>query len=151
MRTLAGTDLVPASVARTATLADAANELIERDVSLVAVVDEENRVVGLFGGEELLRGLFPRYLGELHHTAFATDDAASLLARASEARGERVETHMREPVTVEVDSSATHAAERFLHCGLPALAAVEGGAFVGMLDRVAFSHSIFRAAASDGG
>ena len=151
MRTLAGTDLVRASVARTATFAEAGRELIARDAALVAVLDEREAVVGLFGGEELLRGLFPRYLGELHHTAFATDDVAGLLSRALEVRGEHVEAHMREPVTVEVDSSATHIAERFLHCGLPALAAVEDGAFVGMLDRVAFSHAIFREAEADRG
>lgn len=142
MPKLADIGLVPASVVRTATFGDAVDELNNRAVAMIAIVDERNSVVGMFGGEELLRALFPRYLGELHHTAFATDDIGGLLGRARTVRSEPVERHMRKPVTVDADTSAMHVAERFLHCGLPALAAVAEDEFVGMVDRVAFSRAM---------
>ena len=142
MPTLTDIGLVAASVPRTATFADAVRELTERAVPMIAVVDDDGGVVGLFGGEELLRGLFPRYLDELHHTAFARDDVAGLLERARTVYSEPVERHMCKPVTVEADASATHVAERFIHCDLPALAAVRNRAFVGIVGRIAFCNAM---------
>jgi CBS domain-containing protein len=140
-------ELVPASVRRTATFQEAAEALAAHSVATIAVLDEQDGVVGLFDGEDLLRGFFPGYLGELRHTAFATDDATVLAERARGVSADPVEKHMRKPVVVALDSSATHVAERFLHCDFGALAVVEGERFVGMLPRADFCRALLRKSA----
>jgi CBS domain-containing protein len=137
--------LVEAAVPRSATFGDAAAALGANALSAVAVVDEARRVVGLFTEDDLLAGLFPRYLGELRHTAFAPDDTHAATKRIREAAREPVERHMRDPITIEFDSSALHAAEVFLHCEWGALAIVEEGRFVGMLAQVEFCRRLLQA------
>jgi CBS domain-containing protein len=138
------TRLVRASVARTATFLDAARMLFGKGISAIAVVDDEQRVVGLFTDDDLLRGLFPGYLGDLHHTAFVRDEPDALAATVEEAAGALAERYMREPITVEIDASAMHVAERFLHSPWGALAVVEKERFVAMVDQVDFVETLMR-------
>jgi CBS domain-containing protein len=144
MSPLRETRLVQASVARSATFLEAARALFGTGISAIAVVDVKQRVVGLFTDDDLLRGLFPGYLGDLHHTAFLRDEPAALAARLEEAAGDPVEGHMREPMTVDIDASAIHVAERFLHSPWGALAVAENERFVGMVDQVDFIETLMR-------
>ncbi|MGH3020808.1 MAG: CBS domain-containing protein, partial [Gaiellaceae bacterium] len=112
---LAQIELVPASVPQTATFLEAAEALVSHPVTTIAVLDGDERVVGLFGDSDLLGGFFPGYLAELRHTAFAGDADAILGERTRAAAAEPVEKHMRPPVTLDEDTGAIHAAERFLH------------------------------------
>jgi CBS domain-containing protein len=146
MRSLPDLELIPASVPRSATFLEAAEELAARRVPLLAVLDDGGRVAGLFGGQEVLAGLFPPYLSELRHTAFATDDPGLLDERARTVRTEPVERHMREAVVVDEETSAMHVAELFLHCGLGALAVLREGEFVGMLVRTEFVRAMLKRA-----
>jgi CBS domain-containing protein len=140
-------ELVPASVPRSATFLEAAEELVSHPVTAIAVLDEDDRVVGLFDDAELLGGLFPRYLAELRHTAFADDDAGLLAERARAVAGERVELHMQPPIVLDEAASATHAAERFLHCRHGALPVTRDGRFVGMLGRAELCRAVLVMAA----
>ena len=134
-----GVPLVPASVSPDATFDHAAETLVRHPVSTLAVVDGAGKVVGLFGGEDLIQGLFPAYLDELRHTAFAREDAAL----AAQVRShDAIRDHIREPEWIELDASALHAAERFLHCDLDALPVVQRGRFVGMLGRSEFCRAM---------
>jgi CBS domain-containing protein len=128
--------LIGASVRRDDTFLEAARILLGSQTSALAVVDEQGRVVGLFTDDDLLRGLFPRYLEELHHTAFLVEDGESLRGSLDKAARESVERHMREPVTVEIDAGAAHLVERFLHTPWGAVAVIEGGRFVGMVNQL---------------
>jgi CBS domain-containing protein len=142
--TLHDIELVPASVDVSATFDEAARTLSESRVPALAVL-EEGRVVGLFTDEELLLGVSPKYLDELRHTAFLESELPSLRERAAAVRGEPVRSHMRKPITVELDTSSFHAAERFVHCDEGAIAVVdEGGRFVGMLSRAEFAYAMLR-------
>lgn len=141
-RVLDEIELDRAAVAAGATFGEAARVLRESGATMVAVVDDAERVVGLFGAEEALRGLLPGYLRDLHHTAFARDDARLLGERARTVRDEPVERHCAKPVTVESDSSGLHVGEVFLHCRLPAVAVVARGRFVGILDRGDFARAL---------
>lgn len=134
--------LVEASVSREATYGDAVALLASSGQTAIAVVDADQRIVGLFGAEQALRGCLPPYLEELHHTAFAPDDLDLLAELAARVRDEPVELHMVKPVTVDRATSALHVGEVFLHCRLPAVAVVENGRFVGMLDRAAFARAV---------
>jgi CBS domain-containing protein len=136
VQTLRDTKLIPASVAVSATFLEAALALCEAGVSAVAVVDEQQKVTGLFTEDDLVAGIFPRYLKELRHTAFTEDIQDALARRAREASTETVAQHLRAPVTLEIDTSATHAAEKFLHTQWGAVAVVDQGRFVGMLTQI---------------
>jgi CBS-domain-containing membrane protein len=142
MPSLRSAAIVGASVPEWATFLEAARTLAAHELAAIAVVDEADRVVGLFTQDDMLAGLFPGYLTELRHTAFLQEDLDSLAARAETAGGEAVTRHMREPVTVNVDASAAHVAERFLHCEWGALAVVERERFVGMLAQSEFCRTI---------
>jgi CBS domain-containing protein len=127
--------LVDAWVGEDATFAEAARALVTSGISAIAVLGGRRRVVALFSENDLIAGLVPAYLRELRHTAFAEDDVEALARRGEEAAGERVGRHRSRPITIEVDTSATHAAERFLHADCAAAAIVERERFIGMLSR----------------
>ena len=129
--------LIGASLRKDGTFLEAARILLGSQTSAIAVVDAQERVVGLFTDDDLLRGLFPRYLEELHHTAFLIEDSESLRGSLDKTASESVERHMREPVTVEIDAGAAHVVERFLHTPWGAVAVVESGRFVGMVNQLA--------------
>jgi CBS domain-containing protein len=135
-------ELVPASVPRSATFLEAAEMLVSHPVTTIAVVDDDGRVVGLFADSDLITGVFPRYLAELRHTAFAEDDADALAERARAVAADPVEKHMHEPIVLDESSSAIHAAERFLHCDLGALPVTREGRFVGMLGRAELCRAV---------
>jgi CBS domain-containing protein len=136
--------LLPVSVRRGAPFLEAARALLDAETSAIAVLGDEDRVVGVFTDDDFLRGLFPGYLEELHYTAFLVEDGELLLASIEAAAGEPVDRYMRDPVTVEIDSSVAHVVERFLHTPWGAVAVVENGRFVGMIDQVAFIRQLLR-------
>jgi CBS domain-containing protein len=146
---LRDTRLVDVSVSRTATFRDAARTLFGTGLSAIAVLDAEQHVVGLFTDDDLLRGLFPGYLDDLHHTAFLRE-RPDALARLGEAGSDPVERHMREPVTVDLEASALHVAERFLHSPWGALAVVENERFLGMVDEVDFAEMLMKEVGIEG-
>jgi CBS domain-containing protein len=127
--------LAETAISPTTTFGEAAELLDSSGAPALALVDDTRRVVGLFGPEEALRSLLPRYLEELRHTAFAREDRGILAEQAARVRDEPVERHAAEPVTVERGTSALHVGEVFLHSGLPAIAVVEQERFVGVLAR----------------
>ena len=139
MAILRDMQLLPVSVRADTGFHEAARALLAAHTSAIAVVDGDERVIGLFTDDDLLRGLFPRYLGELRHTAFLVNEAQALRASIEAAAAEPVSRYMREPVTVEIDASAAHVVERFLHTPWGAIAVVEAGRFVGMVGQLEFT------------
>jgi CBS-domain-containing membrane protein len=138
-------ELLDVSVAASASFAEAAEILLSSGLSAIAVVDESRAVVGFFTEDDLLKGLFPGYLDELRHTAFLRDDVAALSEKGRGAAEEPVARHMRKAITVNVDDSAAHVAERFLHCEWGALAVVdERGKFLGMVRQTDFCRALLR-------
>jgi CBS domain-containing protein len=144
MAQVLGIELVPAAVDESATFVEAAETLAAHPVSAIAVTGTGGTVIGIFGNEDLLEGLFPTYLKELRHTAFARDDDSILHRCASEAASEPVVRHMKAAVTVDAGTSATHVAELFLHHDVDALPVVDEGEFVGMLGRTEFCREMLR-------
>jgi CBS domain-containing protein len=136
MGILRDVELIPAAVAEDARFFEAARALLSTRSSAVAVLDRDDGVAGLFTDDDLLRGLFPRYLDQLHHTAFLVDEA--LQASAKDVAGEPVSRYMRSPVTVEIDAAEAHVVERFLHTPWGAIAVVEHGRFVGIVNQLDF-------------
>ena len=129
-----------ASVPQSATLADAVAALFEAQVPALAVLAGD-RVMGVVSEIDVLRAVFPPYLGDLRHTAFLEDDPATLDERAREVRALPVGDFARRVDLLDGDDSETHAAERFLHTGEQALPVVEHGRFLGMLSIAALCHA----------
>jgi CBS domain-containing protein len=125
--------LVDAWVAESSTIAEAITRLFEAQVPAVAVLDDQRRVVGVVSETDLLRAVFPRYLGDLRHTAFLADDSELLDERAKTVRSEPTKMFARVVADLDANESETHAAERFLHTGEQALPVVDGERFLGML------------------
>ncbi len=138
-----------AAVRSDARFRDGAVLLADTNAAMIAVVDADRRVVGFFGTEEVLRGLLPRYITELRHTAFAADDLSVLVDRAEQVWDDPIEQHMVKPVTVDRNASALHVGELFLHTRFPAVAVVEAERFVGILERREFARGLTRRAARD--
>jgi len=134
--------LLPVSVRGSTGFPEAARALLTAHTSAIAVVDDAERVIGLFTDDDLLRGLFPDYLSELRHTAFLVDEGQPLSPSIEAAAGEPVSRYMREPVTVEIEASAAHVVERFLHTPWGAIAVVEKGRFVGILGQLEFTERL---------
>ena len=128
---------VDASVPRSATLAETARAIAATGAPVVAVV-EDGEVVGLVTADDVIRGLFPGYLQELEHTAFLTEDALIDRLESSEPSAK----HMRDPVTVEIDSGAAHVAERFLHFDAGGLAVVDQKRYVGVVSEADFIRAV---------
>ncbi len=144
-------ELVDASVPQGATYEEAARVLAASEAPTVAVLDEERKVVGLFGIEQALRGCMPSYLLEIRHTAFAEDDLDLRAERAKEVLDDPGLEHAAAPVTVDVRTSAVHVAEVFLHEGMAGIAVVDDDRFAGILGRAAFARAMLRRALADGG
>jgi len=143
--------LVDAAVTKDATYEDAARVLAASEAPTVAVLDDERKVVGLFGIEQALRGCMPSYLLEMRHTAFAADDLAVLADRAREVLDDPILEHAVDPVTVDLRTSAFHVAEVFLHEGMAGIAVVDESRYAGILGRAAFSRAMLRRALADAG
>jgi CBS domain-containing protein len=125
--------LVHASVRDTATVAEAVAALFEAKVPAIAVLDERERVLGVFSESDVLRAVFPEYLNEMRHTAFLPDDAAPFDAVAAGARDRPVRDFVRASESLRAEDSQIHAAERLLHSGEDALPVVDEERFLGML------------------
>jgi CBS domain-containing protein len=134
--------LFPVSISADTGFPHAARTLLAAHSSAIAVVDGQDRVVGLFTDDDLLRGLFPQYLGELHHTAFLVNEGQALQASIEAAAAESVSRYMRKPVTVDIEASDAHVVERFLHTPWGAIAVVKAGRFVGMLGQLEFTERL---------
>jgi CBS-domain-containing membrane protein len=142
--------LVDAAVSQEATYEDAARVLAVSEAPTVAVLDGDQKVVGLFGIEQALRGCMPSYLLEMRHTAFAEDDLGVLAERAREVLDDPILEHAADPVAVDLHTSAFHVAEVFLHEGMAGIAVVDGERYAGILGRAAFSRAMLHRALAGG-
>jgi CBS domain-containing protein len=134
--------LVRAAVTVTTTVEEAARELAACAVGALAVLEDE-RVRGIFGEDDLLRAVFPGYLGELTHTSFL--DGESLLGPHLErAAATPVSEFMRRPELVALPTRALDIAQRFLHTDATALVATRDSVFAGVIDQTQFCTAILR-------
>lgn len=134
-------DLTDASVRETAALAEAVAQLFNARVPAVAVLDANDRVLGILSERDVLRAVFPGYLAEIRHSAFLPDDDPALAELALRARDRKVRDFARVSEVLDGDDSQIHAAERLMHSGDDALPVVDEGRFIGMLSVAALCHA----------
>jgi CBS domain-containing protein len=131
------------TVRATDTVADAIRALIETDLPALPVIDEKDKLLGIFGEREFLGAVFPGYLKELKHAGFVKRSLEDALEKRSNCRSEEVRGYVNtEHIDVSTDFSDSEVAEIFLHHRVLLVPVVDGGKVVGVITRSDFFHSV---------
>ena len=110
------------------TVGEAVKPLLASDLPALPVVDERERLVGIFGEREFLGAVFPGYVKELKHAGFVRRSLDEALEKREECRLEPISRHML--------------AEIFLHHRVLIVPVTEDGRVVGVITRADFYRSV---------
>ena len=125
------------------TVLEATKTLLAHDLPALPVVDERDRLVGIFGEREFLGAVFPGYVKELKHAGFVRRSLDEALEKREECRSEPISRHMlTEQVHVERDFSDLAVAEIFLHHRVLIVPVTDGGHVVGVITRADFFRTV---------
>jgi CBS-domain-containing membrane protein len=127
----------------TDTVADATRSLLDADLPALPVVDERERLYGIFGEREFLGAVFPGYLKELKYAGFVKRSLEDALEKRQQCRVEPVRAYVNtEHVDVGADFSDAQIAEIFLHHRVLIVPVADGGRVLGVITRSDFFHSV---------
>jgi CBS-domain-containing membrane protein len=125
------------------TVVNATRALVDSELPALPVVDERERLAGIFGEREFLGAVFPGYVKELKHAGFVRRSLDEALEKRDECRAERVDRHMyTEHVHVDRDFSDLAVAEIFLHHRVLIVPVTHEGRVVGVITRADFFRSV---------
>jgi CBS domain-containing protein len=131
------------SVRETDAVAAVTEALLASDLPALPVLDDRDRLVGIFGEREFLGAVFPGYLRELKHAGFVRRSLDEGLERRDECRSEPVGRHMNsEHIAVERDFSDLAVAEIFLHHRVLLVPVTDEGRLAGVITRADFFRSV---------
>lgn len=118
---------------------EAVRTLVESGLPALPVVDDRERLVGLFGEREFMEALFPGYVKSLSYAGFVPRSIESVLEKRGQCRHETVGKHMNdEHVDVPVDFADVQVAETFLHHRVLVVPVTEHHRVVGIITRSDF-------------
>ena len=122
---------------------EAVDKLLETDLPALPVVDDGERLAGIFGEREMLGAVFPGYVKELKHAGFVRRSLDEALEKRDECRIETVGRHMlTEHVHVDRDFSDLAVAEIFLHHRVLIVPVTDDGRVIGVITRADFFRSV---------
>jgi CBS domain-containing protein len=122
---------------------DATRAVIDSALPALPVVDERERLAGIFGEREFLGAVFPGYLKELKYAGFVKRSLEDALEKRRECRNDPVREYMNtEHIDVGADFSDAQVAEIFLHHRVLLVPVVQDRAVVGVITRADFFRSI---------
>jgi CBS domain-containing protein len=125
------------------TVAEAARALLDSDLPALPVIDERERLLGIFGEREFLGAVFPGYLKELKHAGFVRRSLEDALEKRSNCRSEEVRNYVNtEHIDVGTDFSDAEVAEIFLHHRVLLVPVADSGKVVGVITRGDFFRSV---------
>ena len=125
------------------TVLEATKAVLASDLPGLPVVDEGERLVGIFGEREFLGAVFPGYLKELKHAGFVRRSLEEALEKREECRTEPISAHMNtEHVHVDRDFADVTVAEIFLHHRVLLVPVTDGGRVIGVITRAEFFRSV---------
>jgi CBS-domain-containing membrane protein len=126
------------------TIAHAVTVLRATDLPALPVVDDHDRLKGVFGEREFFGALFPGYLSQMSSAGFVPRSLESVLEKRATCRNEPVGKYMNtEHVDLGPDASDTAVAETFLHHRVLIVPIADHGQVIGVITRADF----FRATA----
>jgi CBS domain-containing protein len=121
------------------TIAAATPILLESELPALAVVDRDERFVGIFGEREFMTAAFPGYLKELKFAGFISHTLDDALERNDACRQDPVAKHMNtEHVDAGPDYSDLQIAETFIHHRVLIIPVVDKGTVKGIVTRSDF-------------
>jgi len=125
------------------TVGNAIRTLLDTDLPALPVVDQRERLAGVFGEREFLGAVFPGYLKDLKYAGFVRRSLEDAIEKRSECRGELVSVHMNtEHIDVNTEYSDVQVAEIFLHHRVLIVPVTDGGRVVGVITRGDFFRSV---------
>lgn len=133
---------------RTDSLREGARRLSVEQLTDLPVVDDDGRMVGLFGEKELIEALTPAYLKGLTDTSFIARDFEDIAENAVAVMDKTVGDVMRTDfATLAPDFSVLHCAELFLHRRQGVIPILEDGRPTALLRRADLGRAIIEGAA----
>jgi CBS domain-containing protein len=127
----------------TDTVLEATRALFETDLPGLPVLDDRNRLAGIFGEREFLGAVFPGYVRELKSAGFVRRSLDEALEKREECRSEPIAQHMNtENVHVDPDFSDLSVAEIFLHHRVLLVPVADDGRLIGVITRADFFRSV---------
>jgi CBS-domain-containing membrane protein len=127
----------------TNTVADAVRALLDADLPALPVVDERERLHGIFGEREFLGAVFPGYLKELKYAGMIKRDLEDALEKRQQCRHDEVRKYVHtEHVDVASDFSDAQVAEIFLHHRVLIVPVTDHKRVVGVITRADFFRSV---------
>jgi CBS-domain-containing membrane protein len=130
-------------LAATTPVADAVRCLLDSDLPALPVLDERERLCGIFGQREFLAALFPGYLAALQSAGFVPRSLQSALDKRAACRTEPVRDHMNtEHIAVRTDYSDAQVAETFLHHRVLIIPVIDHHTIVGVITRADFFRAV---------
>jgi CBS domain-containing protein len=131
------------SIRASDSVGDATRAVLDSGLPALPVVDDEERLVGIFGERELLGAVFPGYLKELKYAGFVKRSLEAALEKRRECRTDPVSGYMNtEHIDVGSDFSDAEVAETFLHHRVLVVPVVDDGKVVGVVTRSDFFRSV---------
>jgi CBS domain-containing protein len=113
-----GSDLVreAPSLHRDDTVAAGVERIVRSGLPALPVVDDRDRLCGIFGEREFMAALFPGYVRELGYAGFVPKKLDDALAKRAACAAEPIAQHMNtEHIDVGENFSDVEVAEIFLH------------------------------------
>jgi CBS domain-containing protein len=124
-------------------VADATRALLDSDLPALPVIDDDERLLGIFGEREFLGAVFPGYLKELKHAGFVKRSLEAALEKRSSCKSEEVRAYVNtEHIDVGTDFADAEVAEIFLHHRVLLVPVTDGGTVVGVITRADFFRSV---------
>jgi CBS domain-containing protein len=125
------------------TVAEAVRALLDTELPALPVVDERERLHGIFGEREFLGAVFPGYLQELKYAGMIKRDLEDALEKRQQCRQDEVRKYVNtEHIDVGTDFSDTQVAEIFLHHDVLIVPVADHGRLVGVITRADFFRSV---------
>jgi CBS-domain-containing membrane protein len=124
-------------------VADATRSLLDADLPALPVVDERDRLYGIFGEREFLGAVCPGYLKELKYAGMIKRDLEDALEKRQQCRVEPVREYVNtEHVDVGGEFSDAQVAEIFLHHRVLIVPVADNGKVIGVITRADFFRSV---------
>jgi CBS domain-containing protein len=121
----------------------AVEKIVESGLPALPVVEEDGKLLGIFGEREFIGALFPGYVGELKSAAFVTESIEDVIEKRLECRGRAVREYTNtEHIDVGTDHSDVQLAETFLHHRVLIVPVVDQGRVSGVVTRSDFFRSL---------
>jgi CBS domain-containing protein len=121
----------------------ALRKIVETEVPALPVVDDDDRLVGIFGEREFISAIFPGYMGELHYAGFVTKATDEVIEKNAECASAPVSKYMNtEHVEVGTEYSDIQLAETFMHHRVLIIPVTDAGRVEGVVTRWDFFRAL---------